>query len=84
MSNQYVKIVIVEALKSFEKHLSLLVALCIITDIAIGDFIPAFYVIFKALIPFELADQYLAGVVLLGAAPCTLPEVIENIKQNIK
>lgn len=30
-----------------------------------------FYVIFKALIPTELAHQYLAGAVLLGAAPCT-------------
>lgn len=30
-----------------------------------------FFVIFKHLIPVELADQYLAGAVLLGAAPCT-------------
>ena len=30
-----------------------------------------FKVIFKALIPDELASQYLAGAVLLGAAPCT-------------
>lgn len=30
-----------------------------------------FYVIFKALIPEELANEYLAGAVLLGAAPCT-------------
>ncbi|MFC1912544.1 arsenic resistance protein, partial [Chloroflexota bacterium] len=30
-----------------------------------------FFVIFKALIPQELATQYLAGAVLLGAAPCT-------------
>ncbi|MFA5480098.1 MAG: ACR3 family arsenite efflux transporter [Candidatus Muiribacteriota bacterium] len=30
-----------------------------------------FYVVFKALIPAELAQQYLAGAVLLGAAPCT-------------
>lgn len=30
-----------------------------------------FYVIFKGLIPPELAKQYLAGAVLLGAAPCT-------------
>lgn len=30
-----------------------------------------FFVIFKALIPISLADQYLAGAVLLGAAPCT-------------
>ena len=30
-----------------------------------------FFVIFKALIPRELATQYLAGAVLLGAAPCT-------------
>lgn len=29
------------------------------------------FVIFKSLIPTELADQYLAGAVLLGAAPCT-------------
>lgn len=29
------------------------------------------FVIFKALIPAELATQYLAGAVLLGAAPCT-------------
>lgn len=30
-----------------------------------------FYVIFQGLIPVELAKEYLAGAVLLGAAPCT-------------
>jgi arsenite transporter len=30
-----------------------------------------FFVIFKTLIPAELAKEYLAGAVLLGAAPCT-------------
>jgi len=30
-----------------------------------------FFVIFKALIPPELAKDYLAGAILLGAAPCT-------------
>ncbi len=30
-----------------------------------------FYVIFKLWIPAELAKEYLAGAVLLGAAPCT-------------
>jgi len=30
-----------------------------------------FYVVFKAWIPTELARHYLAGAVLLGAAPCT-------------
>lgn len=30
-----------------------------------------FFVIFKTLIPPELATEYLAGAVLLGAAPCT-------------
>ena len=30
-----------------------------------------FYVVFKGLIPAELGKQYLAGAVLLGAAPCT-------------
>ncbi|MGB7606215.1 MAG: ACR3 family arsenite efflux transporter [Lutisporaceae bacterium] len=30
-----------------------------------------FFVVFKALIPAELAKDYLAGAVLLGAAPCT-------------
>lgn len=30
-----------------------------------------FYVVFKALIPAELARDYLAGAILLGAAPCT-------------
>ena len=30
-----------------------------------------FYVVFKAFIPAGLAEEYLAGVVLLGAAPCT-------------
>lgn len=30
-----------------------------------------FYVVFKALIPAELARDYLSGAVLLGAAPCT-------------
>lgn len=30
-----------------------------------------FYVIFKTFIPSDLAKEYLAGAVLLGAAPCT-------------
>jgi ACR3 family arsenite transporter len=30
-----------------------------------------FFVIFKALIPSDLAREYLAGAILLGAAPCT-------------
>ena len=30
-----------------------------------------FYVIFKSFIPADLANEYLAGAVLLGAAPCT-------------
>ena len=30
-----------------------------------------FYVVFRTLIPAELAGEYLAGAVLLGAAPCT-------------
>ncbi|WP_346929686.1 ACR3 family arsenite efflux transporter [Clostridium sp.] len=30
-----------------------------------------FYVIFKGIIPADLAKDYLAGAVLLGAAPCT-------------
>ena len=30
-----------------------------------------FFVVFKALIPRELARDYLAGAILLGAAPCT-------------
>lgn len=30
-----------------------------------------FYVVFKAFIPADLAGEYLAGAVLLGAAPCT-------------
>lgn len=30
-----------------------------------------FYVVYRSLIPRELARQYLAGAVLLGAAPCT-------------
>lgn len=30
-----------------------------------------FFVVFKPFIPTALADQYLAGAVLLGAAPCT-------------
>jgi len=30
-----------------------------------------FFVIFKTLIPAELAKEYLAGAILLGAAPCT-------------
>lgn len=29
------------------------------------------FVVFKSLIPQELAQQYLAGAILLGAAPCT-------------
>ncbi len=30
-----------------------------------------FYVVFKGLIPVDLAKDYLAGAILLGAAPCT-------------
>ena len=30
-----------------------------------------FHILFRTLIPPELADEYLAGAVLLGAAPCT-------------
>ena len=30
-----------------------------------------FYVVFKSLIPPDLAKDYLAGAILLGAAPCT-------------
>ena len=30
-----------------------------------------FYVVFKALIPADLAKDYLSGAILLGAAPCT-------------
>jgi ACR3 family arsenite transporter len=30
-----------------------------------------FYIVFKALIPADMARDYLAGAVLLGAAPCT-------------
>lgn len=30
-----------------------------------------FYVVFKSIIPADLAQDYLAGAVLLGAAPCT-------------
>ena len=30
-----------------------------------------FFVIFKDLIPSQMADDYLAGAILLGAAPCT-------------
>ena len=30
-----------------------------------------FFVVFRSFIPANLADQYLAGAVLLGAAPCT-------------
>lgn len=39
------------------------------TMFAIASFF--FFVVFKNLIPSELAKDYLAGVVLLGAAPCT-------------
>jgi arsenite transporter len=39
------------------------------TMYAIASFF--FYVVFKNLIPADLAKEYLAGAVLLGAAPCT-------------
>ena len=39
------------------------------TMYAIASFF--FFVVFKAIIPEELAKDYLAGAVLLGAAPCT-------------
>lgn len=39
------------------------------TMFAIASFF--FYIVFKGLIPAELGKEYLAGAVLLGAAPCT-------------
>ncbi len=39
------------------------------TMYAIASFF--FYIVFKNLIPADLAKEYLAGAVLLGAAPCT-------------
>lgn len=39
------------------------------TMLAIGWF--CFFILFQHLIPAELAQEYLAGAVLLGAAPCT-------------
>jgi arsenite transporter len=39
------------------------------TMFAIASFF--FYIVFKNLMPAELAKEYLAGAVLLGAAPCT-------------
>jgi len=39
------------------------------TMYAIASFF--FYIVFKAIIPEELARDYLAGAILLGAAPCT-------------
>lgn len=39
------------------------------TMYAIASFF--FYIVFKTLIPANLAKEYLAGAVLLGAAPCT-------------
>ena len=39
------------------------------TMYAISSFF--FYIVFKSFIPAELAKEYLAGAVLLGAAPCT-------------
>lgn len=39
------------------------------TMYAIASFF--FYVVFKAWLPADLAKEYLAGAVLLGAAPCT-------------
>lgn len=39
------------------------------TMFAIASFF--LYVVFKSLIPADLAKQYLAGAILLGAAPCT-------------
>lgn len=30
-----------------------------------------FHIIFKQIIPYDIANEYLAGAVLLGAAPCT-------------
>mgnify|MGYP003422696303 FL=1 len=43
------------------------------TMFAIASFF--FYVVFKGWIPAELGKEYLAGAVLLGAAPCTAMEI---------
>lgn len=39
-----------------------------------------FYVVFKGLIPAELGKEYLAGAVLLGAAPCTAMAFVPIVK----
>lgn len=42
-----------------------------------------FYVIFKVFIPEDLAKEYLAGAVLLGAAPCTaMVFVMESLNER--
>lgn len=44
-----------------------------------------FFVLFRAFIPVELATEYLAGAVLLGAAPCTaMVFVWSSLTQGIR
>ena len=47
--------------------------------------IAAFFllVVFKALIPRELAKDYLAGAILLGAAPCTAMVFVATSQEGI-
>lgn len=42
-----------------------------------------FHVVFKAFIPAGLAEEYLAGAVLLGAAPCTAMVFVWSYLTNV-
>ncbi len=65
-----------ESVKNVSKHPKGLVVTCV-TNWLIKPFTMFgmawlfFFVVFKALIPSDLAGDYLSGAVLLGAAPCT-------------
>lgn len=65
-----------ESIKNVGKHPRGLIVTCVVNWLVkpftmFGIAWVFFYVVFQAFIPSALASEYLAGAVLLGAAPCT-------------
>lgn len=65
-----------ESVKNVGKHPRGLIVTCVVNWLVkpftmFGIAWLFFYVVFRAFIPSSLASEYLAGAVLLGAAPCT-------------
>jgi ACR3 family arsenite efflux pump ArsB len=52
----------------FERYLTAWVFLCIIAGITLGHFLRG---LFPEWLPAEQIDSYIAGLIILAAAPCT-------------